>query len=69
MLSTSLSVGVGAGVVYFLVLEEPFSSGVGEVEEVSAFREMGSPSWEGLVRLVWRAVSRRVGFFCYLDLD
>jgi hypothetical protein len=48
--------------VYFLELEAPFSWGVGDVGEVSAFREMGSPSWEGLVLLVLRARSRRVSF-------
>jgi hypothetical protein len=60
--STSPSVGAGAGGVYFFELEAPSSWGVGDVGEVSAFREMGSPSWEGLVLLVLRARSRRVGF-------
>jgi len=40
--------------------EAPRSWFVGEVLEVSAFREIGSPSWEGLVLLVSRAISRRV---------
>jgi len=55
--------------VYFFEDEAaPPSCGVGDVFEVSAFREMGLPSWEGLVSLVWRAVSRRV-FFCWGVLE
>jgi hypothetical protein len=40
---------------------------VGEVLEVSAFKEIGSPSCDGLVLLVSRAVSRRVFLFCKIE--
>jgi len=63
-LSVSPSVGEGAMVLVSLIREAeeeaPRSWFVGEVLEVSAFREIGSPSWEGLVLLVSRAISRRV---------
>lgn len=39
------------------------------MEDVSAFKETGSPSWEGFVVLVCKARSRSVGSELFLDLN